>query len=77
MNDRRLAQEQRVKEYMIEYGSITIIDAWQKLGVFSLSSRISQLKKSGFPISKGWYTLTNRFGEPIKIRRYFYDPNND
>lgn len=70
------AQLERVREYMMDHGSITIQQALNQLGVWSLSSRISQLKKEGFPIRKEWHTITNRFGEKIKIRRYCYDPDD-
>ena len=71
------AQLERVKEYMIAHGSITIREALNDLGVYSLSSRISQLIKLGFPITKGWHELTNRYGESIKIRRYYYGERTD
>lgn len=66
-------QKERVLQYLQVHGSMTILDAWHELGVFSLSSRISRLiLDDGIKITKTWDNKTNRYGEKYKIRRYHY-----
>lgn len=63
-------QEQRVINYIREHGSITQIEALNKLGVMRLASRISSLKKQGFNIVGENITVKNRFKENCHIKRY-------
>jgi hypothetical protein len=55
---------------MEEFGSITQMDALRDLGCMRLASRISDLKKQGFPIKSEMETVKNRFGESCYIKRY-------
>lgn len=64
-------QEQRVLDYIDEHGSITLLDAIRKIGVLSLSSRISSLKRQGYPIVGKMVTVSNRWGETCKVKRYY------
>lgn len=63
-------QAQRVLEYIKTFGSITQLEALKDLGVMRLASRISDLKKQGYPITSEFDTVMNRFGEPCQIKRY-------
>ena len=63
-------QNERILEYMEEFGSITQLDALKDLGVMRLASRISDLKRLGYPIVSEIETVTNRFGEKCHIKRY-------
>lgn len=38
-------QETRILDYMLEYGSITALEAMKEFGIMRLASRISDLKK--------------------------------
>lgn len=66
----RKTQAQRVLDYIDEFGSITQLEALQDLGVMRLASRISDLKKQGYPIESKIQAVENRFGEPCYIKRY-------
>lgn len=66
----RPTQNYRIVEYMQEFGSITQLDALRDLGVMRLASRISDLKKNGYPIKSEFETVKNRFDEPCQIKRY-------
>ena len=46
----KATQAERILDYIDEFGSITQYEALQDLGVMRLASRISDLKKLGFPI---------------------------
>ena len=63
-------QTERVIDYIEEWGSITQLEALRDLGVMRLASRISDLKKKGYPIKSEMETVHNRYGEPCYIKRY-------
>lgn len=63
-------QNQRILYYLDAHGSITQIDALNKLGIMRLASRISDLKKNGCPIVSDMVEVQNRYGEKCRIKRY-------
>lgn len=66
-------QRKQIKEYLKKYKSITQREATIELSIERLASRISELKREGFPIVSKYETGTNRFGRPTRYKRYFYD----
>lgn len=66
----KATQAERVLGYIEKFGSITQYEALQDLGVMRLASRISDLKKQGYPIKSEVVTVKNRFGENCFIKRY-------
>lgn len=66
----KATQADRIIAYIEEFGSITQLDALRDLGVMRLASRISDLKKAGYPIKSEMETVHNRYGEPCYIKRY-------
>lgn len=68
----RATQCTRVYQYLEKHGTLTCWEAWNKLGVASLTSRISQLnKREGITIKKRWVNTVNQFNEPTKYAEYF------
>lgn len=63
--------QQRVFDYMIDFGSITTIQACNDLGETRLSARIFELKEKGIPISYEWMEVKNRYNEKRRIKRYY------
>ena len=63
-------QNTRILEYMMRHGSITSNEALEHLGVVGLASRICDLKMRGYPIHSKMETVTNRYGEKCRIKRY-------
>lgn len=63
-------QNQRIIEYINEFGSITQFEALKDLGVMRLASRISDLKRQGYPIISKVETVKNRYGEKCHVKRY-------
>lgn len=63
-------QAERVLAYIEKFGSITQYEALQDLGVMRLASRISELKKNGYPIQSEVVSVKNRFEEDCYIKRY-------
>lgn len=66
----KMTQAQRVLDYMDKFGSITQLEAFLDLGVMRLASRISDLKKQGYPIQSDVVAVKNRFEEDCYIKRY-------
>lgn len=56
--------------FLTENGSITPMEALDEFGCMRLASRISDLKKAGYPIIKEMVTKKNRYGETIRFAKY-------
>lgn len=69
-NHHKPSQNERIIDYMERFGSITQYDAFLDLGVFRLASRISDLKRLGYPIASTTEKVSNRFNEKCYIKRY-------
>lgn len=63
-------QKERIVDYIKDFGSITHLEAVRDLGCQRLASRISELKKMGYPIVSEFETGKNRYGEPTHYKRY-------
>lgn len=63
-------QAERVLWYIREHGSITQIEALNKLGVMRLASRVSDLRRQGFKITGKMVTVKNRWGEDCHVKQY-------
>lgn len=70
MENSRPTQAQRVLQYIEDFGSITQFEALKDLGVMRLASRVSELKKNGYPITGKMDTVYNRYGEKCMVKRY-------
>ena len=65
-----MTQEQMVKEYMQEHGSITTLEAYTELGITRLAARISDLSRNGEKIAREKVSVKNRYGENTHVTRY-------
>lgn len=74
--NRKPTQTEMILRYIDEYGSITSLDAMRELGVMRLASRISELRKSGYPIESKVEKVKNRYGETCWVKRYQMEENN-
>lgn len=70
MVDHKPTQNERILEYIEQFGSITQIDALQDIGCMRLASRISDLRRLGYNIVSEIITVKNRYGETCHIKRY-------
>lgn len=66
----KTTQNERVLRHLKTYGSITPIEALREYGIMRLASRISDLKKDGYLITKSLKKHINRFGEPTHYAQY-------
>lgn len=67
----KIAQRDRIINYIREFGSISSWEAYSDLGITQLGARIDQLKKEGFKFRTEWESNTNRFGEKTEYKRYY------
>lgn len=63
--------EQRVFDYMVEFGFITSLQAFTDLGNSRLSATIFTLKKKGVVIGGSTMKVKNRYGENRYIKKYW------
>lgn len=70
MENHKPTQNQRVLDYINEFGSITQLEALRDLGVMRLASRISDLRRQGYNIISERETVKNRYGETCHPNRY-------
>ena len=64
------SQNQRIIDYINEFGSITQFEALRDLGVMRLASRVSDLKRLGYPVESEMITVKNRYGEECRVKSY-------
>ena len=62
---------QRVFDYMVEFGSITSLQAFVDLGETRLSGAIYELKKKGVNVTAEDVTVLNRYNEKTAKKRSF------
>lgn len=72
----KTTQNERILDYIAEFGSITQIEALRDLGVMRLASRISDLKRKGYKVISKREVVKNRYGESVKIKRYSLGEQN-
>lgn len=64
-------QNQRLIAYLEEHGNITQLEALE-LGIFRLASRINDIKRMGHTVTGQMVEVSNRFGEKVRVKRYYY-----
>ena len=66
----KTTQCEKILQYIENEGSITPLDALREFGCMRLASRITDLKRKGYPITRKMETSKNRAGEPVRYARY-------
>lgn len=66
----KMSQCAKILKYIADEGSITSLDAIREFSCMRLASRISDLKKQGYPIIRKMETSKNRYGESVSYARY-------
>ena len=66
----KASQCEKIIAYMQEHGGITQLDAYLDIGCWRLASRISDLKKRGYPIKREIIKVQNRYGESVAVAKY-------
>ena len=66
----KATQCEQIVEYMKRFGSINPLQALYDIGCFRLASRISDLRKQGYPIISERVNYKNRLGEAKHFNEY-------
>lgn len=74
--NKRPTQAQRVLEFLKTHKSLTQQQALNELGVWRLSSRISELKNDGELIIKRMIKVKNRWDEECNVAEYVWVGSN-
>lgn len=77
MNIKLSKPQQRIFDYMLQFGGITTLQAFVDLGESRLSGKIFDMKKKGINISSSTKEVKNRFGEKRKVKEYSLGGNYD
>lgn len=67
---KEFTQTERIIQYIEDFGSITSWEAFAKLGITRLASRIHDLEDDGYEIDRKTEKTKNRYGEHIHYTRY-------
>lgn len=65
-----MTQAERIKQYLIDFGSITPMEAFSDLGITKLSTRIGEMERAGEKFERQMEKSKNRYGEPTHYMRY-------
>ena len=68
------SQKKRLMAFFKTGQKITSLEALNDLGIYRLSARMSELENIGVPISRERLQVINRYGEQIRIKRYWIEP---
>ena len=71
-----MSQNDRLLRHLRAFGTIQPMTAWSQLGIYRLASRICELRKDGHNIEKRMVTLTNRWGEEVRVAEYKLEAMN-
>lgn len=58
-------------EHFENGGSLTAAEALQLYSCFRLAARVSDLRRSGYPIKGEMVSVQNQFGESCRVKRYY------
>ena len=62
-----MTQRQRILDYLQAGHALTRLDSWSELGVLEAPARICELRDNGYQIVTTMKTVTNRYGEKVRI----------
>ena len=65
-----MKQWEVILRHMQDYGSITTFESFTEYGITRLSGRIYDLKKKGYDITDEVIYRINRYGRPVKFKKY-------
>lgn len=65
-----MTQHDMILDYIERFGSISPMEAFSDLGITKLSTRVSEMSRSGIAFNKQTETSKNRMGKPTSYMRY-------
>lgn len=70
-------QYEKILQYIIDFGSITPMDAFTDLGITKLATRIGEMRRDGIDFNQRMETGKNRYGEKVRYMRYWKGDEDD
>lgn len=65
-------QKEMILEWLLLGLPLTPMESIKRFGCTKLSTRVCELVQDGFPISKRWVEVRNRFGKKVKVMQYYF-----
>ena len=65
-----MTQHNLIVNYILDFGSISPMEAFSDLGVTKLATRISEMRKRGMVFDSEWEERKNRYGKTVRFKRY-------
>ena len=65
-----MTQQQRILQYMRDFGSLSPMEAFRDLGITKLATRISEMTRSGQAVTRQMEISHNRYGDTVRYMRY-------
>ena len=72
-----MTQRDRMLRHMIDFGSITRLEAFREYGIVEAPARITELRQRGYDITTSYEYGKNRYGEPVKWAKWTLRRNNE
>lgn len=72
----KLTQNEQILRHLHDIGTITPLQALGEYGIMRLASRVSDLRRQGYPIEKRMVRSRNRYGEPVRYAEYRLEGSN-
>ena len=70
-----MTQLSKLKHYLLLYGNIDAMTAWNHCGIYRLSARVLELRQQGWDIKTERKEVKNQFGETCLVANYVYHEN--
>lgn len=64
------SQRERLVSFFDSGKTLTRLTAWSELGILEAPARISELRSSNYPIVTNMITVTNRYGESVRVAEW-------
>lgn len=65
-----MTQSKRILDYLQSGKKLTRLNSWSELGVIECPARICELRQRGHPIRTEMKTVTNRYGESVRVAEW-------
>jgi hypothetical protein len=70
-------QREQILQYIEDFGAITSYQAYIDLGITQLATRVKELKEQGYTFSCEWISKKNRYGKPVRFKKYKLEGTNE
>ena len=70
-------QREQIIKYLNDFGSISDYEAVVDLGILQFGARLKELKEQGYNFSSEWVNKKNRYGKPVRFKKYSLGGTND